>query len=327
MGEYLSQTGLGIQTQQGEMFTLRGYDPLQEIYHWSLIIFLLLDEMIMVSIAFVPAVDTVSFLSSQAWNIKFGIGVVLLFLLAGIASPPLMFLHYRREKRKREMLRQAALMGSNQPLAPLQPPAALAPLSLPIRLESQLSKSFVQGILIGTLLVILVLALDGVALLGISWQIPSFLGLFLYSFSGLVLAAVAGIARAIQTRVAGYYLHPSLQVDNEGMSARYGRETISIAWRDVRYFALVSSTTFSKKPGKRARSGTSEREAFEISDGENRICWLVASPFPSYNLLWFGETALSAQDYASLRQQLASLIVAKTGCSLLDFRLPKRKRK
>jgi hypothetical protein len=48
---------------------------------------------------------------------------------------------------------------------------------------------------------------------------------------------------------------------------------------------------------------------------------------PSYDLLWSGETALSAQDYAFLTQQLASLIVAKTGCPLLDLRLPMGKRK
>jgi hypothetical protein len=114
-----------------------------------------------------------------------------------------------------------------------------------------------------------------------------------------------------------------LRVDNEGMSAHYGRETISIAWKDVRYFALVSDTAFSKLPSFRA----SKREAFEISDGKNMICWLVAFPFPSHNLLWPGKTVLSAQDYASLTQQLASLIVAKTDCPLLDFRLPKHRHK
>jgi hypothetical protein len=53
----------------------------------------------------------------------------------------------------------------------------------------------------------------------------------------------------------------------------------------------------------------------------------VASPFPAYTLLWFGETALSAQGYAPLMQQLASLIAAKTERPLLDFRLQKRTRK
>lgn len=305
----------------------RGYDPLQEIYHWSLIIFLLLDEMIVVSMVLVPVWDNVSFLTSRIWNINFGVGLILLLLLVGIASPPLTFLRYQREKRRRNMLRQEALMRSSQPLAPIQPSTTLALLSLPIRLESQLNKSFVQRIIIGALLIILVLAMNLIILLGIPWQIPFFLVLIINPFSGLIIAAVTGTARSIQIRIAGYYLHPSLQVDDEGLSARYGRETISIAWRDVRYFALVSSTAFSKMPGKKAGSGTPEREAFEISDGENRICWLVASPFPSYDLLWFGETALSAQDYASLMQQLASLIVAKTDHPLLDLRLPRRKRK
>jgi hypothetical protein len=118
------------------------------------------------------------------------------------------------------------------------------------------------GIIIGGLLLIPLLTLDVMTLLGKSWQVPFFLEVVLYPFSTMILIAVGGIAHAIQQRVAGYYSHPSLQVDDEGISARYGRETISIAWRDVRYFALVSSTTFSRRPGKRIGSSTAEREAF-----------------------------------------------------------------
>lgn len=322
MEEYFDQSGRQLQTQKGDTFLPRGYDPLREIYHWNLIIFLLLGEMIVAGIALIPEINTISFLSSQVWNIKIGIGMILLFLLAVIARSPSIFLRYRREKQKRNLLRQGALIGNYQLLTPIQPPAVPATLSLSIHLESRLKKRFVRGTLIVALLVLLLLVLDLISLLDNSWQIPSFLGTFLSFFNELMLIAMIGIAYALQVHVAGHYLHPSLRVDNEGMSARYGRETISIAWKDVRYFALVNGTTFSKL----LSFSASEREAFEISDGENMICWLIASPFSSHNLLWPGETILSAQDYSSLTQQLASLIVAKTNCPLLDFRLPRHKK-
>lgn len=167
------------------------------------------------------------------------------------------------------------------------------------------------------------LVIDMLTLQGALWQFPFFLIEVIYLCSIFIPGAAAGIGRAIQMRVAGHYLHPSLQIDDGGISAYYGKEAIFIAWQDIRSFALVNSIAFSKVPGKK----TAQREAYEISDGTNRICWLAGSPMPSYDLRWFGEVVLSAQDYTSFTQLLAALIVTKTGHPLLDFRLPLRKRK
>lgn len=119
-------------------------------------------------------------------------------------------------------------------------------------------------------------------------------------------------------RVAGHYLHPSLQIDDAGIAVRYGKEMIFIDWQDIRSFALVNSLTFSKIPGKK----TAQREAYEISDGTNRICWLADSPMPSYDLLWVGEVVLSAQDYTSFTQLLAALIRDKDWSSPPRFSPP-----
>lgn len=321
MGEYLYQSSLKLQTQQGKASMLRGYDPLKEIYHWTLIIFLLIDEMVLVSLAYMP-VNSISTLTGDAWNIPFWSFLSIIMLLA-ILSPFISFMRFQREKRRRDALRQEVPLGNSRLLAPIQPFAARPTFSLPIRLESQLKKDFVRGVIIGVPFFLAFLALDYIALSGNPWELPSFLTVFVYPLCALIPALVSGLGRAILTRVAGHYLHPSLEIDDEGINACYGRETISIAWQDVRYFALVNGKVWSKVVGKR---GSPEREAFEISDGENMICWLATEPFSSYRLLWSSEATLSARDYTSLTQQLASLIVAKTDLPLLDFRLFKRKR-
>ncbi|HEY3993168.1 MAG TPA: hypothetical protein VGM01_09855 [Ktedonobacteraceae bacterium] len=70
-----------------------------------------------------------------------------------------------------------------------------------------------------------------------------------------------------------------------------------------------------------------EREDFEVSDGENIICWLKAKPFRHHRLFRFGEVALSDEDYTAFTQQLATLIVERTGLPLYDLRLARHKLK
>lgn len=324
MEKYHLQTEMKSEPQQKYAVLSRGYDPLQEIYHWSLIISLLLGETILVGISFMPQIDSVSFLTTLLiWHISFGMALPLFLVMFVITASCLTVLRYRREKHKRERLRQSALLGNSQPLAPLQPALPFAQIALPIRLESRLNKRFTRWISICVLVALPLLVIDILTLRGALWQVPFFLVEIIYLCSIVIPGAAAGIGRAIQMRVTGHYLHPSLHIDDMGISARYGKETIFIAWQNVRSFALVNSVAFSKVPGKK----TVQREAYEISDGTNRICWLVGSPMPSYDLLWFDEVVLSAQDYTAFTQLFAALIVTKAGCPLLDFRLPLRKRK
>jgi hypothetical protein len=85
----------------------------------------------------------------------------------------------------------------------------------------------------------------------------------------------------------------------------------------------VSSATFRGLPGSKTKS---PREAFEISDGENAICWLKTEPLSSHRLSRFGKIVLSDEDYAAFTQQLAALIIDKTGLPLYDLRLDKHKK-
>lgn len=78
MDEYLSHTEMERQVQQEPIVLPHDYDPLQEIYHWSLIVFLLLGETILVGISFAPQIDSVSFLTTLLiWHINFGMALLL----------------------------------------------------------------------------------------------------------------------------------------------------------------------------------------------------------------------------------------------------------
>ena len=65
--------------------------------------------------------------------------------------------------------------------------------------------------------------------------------------------------------------------------------------------------------------------AFEISDGENMICWQVTAPPRVYGLLQNGEVPFSPQGYDLFTRQLAVLIAERTGLPLYDFRPPEQK--
>ncbi|MBA2285371.1 MAG: hypothetical protein H0W02_07820 [Ktedonobacteraceae bacterium] len=52
----------------------------------------------------------------------------------------------------------------------------------------------------------------------------------------------------MRLRICGHYLLPSLTINDESITARYGRDTITIAWRDIRHFGLVNSATFRQLP-------------------------------------------------------------------------------
>ncbi|GCE07160.1 hypothetical protein KDAU_44890 [Dictyobacter aurantiacus] len=155
-----------------------------------------------------------------------------------------------------------------------------------------------------------------------------------------IIGLGVGMWMEMRLYIAGYYLLPSLTIDDESITARYGRGTITIAWSDIRYFALVDSTTFCRLPtsdnpptfrqlltsgGTLSHLPVPAHEAFEISDGENMICWLKAAPFRHHRLFRFGEVALSGRDYAAFTQQLAALLMEKTNLPVYDLRLATQK--
>lgn len=332
----------GAQVSGNKTRKLRGYDPLREIYQWNLVSLLCFSEVLCVGSASWPTFNSAFMLAEGTiWGIRPGT-LVPLFLLLGTIPFLFMYECYREERQARARLRRKSLMlhESDHASVQVQPSSALQPLPLPMQIESRRKRSFTIRVALAIFLLAVSLVANYTIILANHAE-----PLFLYAaVPSLLATTMIGLSAAIwiemRLRIAGCYLLPSLAIDGESITACYGRDTITIKWRDIRYFALVNSLTLRQLPTSNnpptlrqlLKSGrTSSKpsvpahEVFEISDGENVICWLKAAPFRNHRLCRFGEVVLSDQDYIAFTQQLAALIVERTGLPLYDLRFAKYK--
>lgn len=321
---------------------LRGYDPLKAIHQGNLILVLFSSELILIGFASLPTFDSAFFYASSAfWGIRSGM-IMPFLLLLGIIPLLLTYKHYRDEEQTRTEQRQAALIYAETGQMPeqkqLSPTVQQWP--LPMQVTSQQKRAFTWRIMVEIALLVASLIADS-AVIFTSPSQPR----FLYALPGLLGIMIIALSLVVwlemRLPIAAHYLHPSLTIDDKAITARYGHDTISIAWHDIHYFALVSSVTFhqlpttDKPPTFRqilkagitySHISTPDNEAFEISDGENIICWLKATPLRHHRLSRFGKIALSDEDYTAFTQQLAALIMARTGLPLYDLRLDRHKK-
>lgn len=302
---------------------LRGYDPLKECVQWNTLVGSLAGLLICMSFIASPTLMNGALPVGEGWTSLTLFLLAMVFIAAGAAPVLPLRIRARREEQQRNVLRQGALQGDDQPLASSQPGISAQALSLPICLESRLNRIILPWIGAWALFV-------GVLfLLGYLWSSGSqgaILGALVELFSlttPFIATLCLGAINLVQVSIAAHYFHPQLHIDGEGITARYGRDTVTIAWGDIRYFALINSKI--ANPGFKRK--TPAREVFEISDGENRICWLAHQSLSFYRLLFFGETRLSDQNYKTFTEQLATLLMARTDLPLLDFRLAEKKRK
>jgi hypothetical protein len=323
----LSHVVMGLQGHERETGIWRGYSSLKEIYHWSLIIYILAGEMVLVSTASSPLMNNLGFMDGESGSLSFALLFLLFYALLGIAYPLLPFIRYSREKRRRDVLRWEALRTENPSLAPIQPSSSQV-FFLPSCLESSAKRFVSLRVFIIALFIITLLVINNILILGGFWRVPFMVAIIPYATGTILPGIMIAVARIVQVHIVEYYLLPSLHIDDNGIAARYGRrDTISMHWQDIRSFALVNSKTFGNVSGQRTISGIVKREAFELGDGENTICWLAGVPPRSYRLRLSNEVALSAQDYVAFTSQLTSLIVARTGLPLSDLRLLAHNRK
>lgn len=322
MSENVWQSNTGPQASTQEEYMLRGYNPLKEFYHWQLIISMITGGLVTLTYILLPGVNNASFLYTQAWSLPVSLILLLCFFLVWVGLPLWSFLRYRHIRQKRDMLRMAAFRGQSLPLASFQPmpfqPTPFYQRVLPLRLESHLKK----GLVIWTGLESLLVGIDWLmnyADYNHLWTMPTFLSSY-SPLLGMALGyALIGISMAIQNRIRGFYLLPWLQVDDQGITASYGRDTIAMRWQDIRYFALANTILWRRASTKSAEKAK-KFDVFEISDGENMICWQVNAPPSAYCLRLFSEAVRSPQIYEVFTQQMASLIIERTGLPLCDFR-------
>lgn len=305
------------QTVPQEPVLLRGYDPLKECVQWNTLAGCLGGLLIVVSLLASPSFMNGTLPAGAVWTSLTIFLFAGLFLIAGAGPVLPIRIRAQREERLRNALRQSALQGEIHDLALPHVGSSARALGLPLRLESRLSRAFL--FLFGAwVLFVCVLFLFGY--LWIAGSLGAIAPDLTFAFSLLtpfMTMLGLGAINLVQISVAAHYFHPDLQIDEEGLTARYGRDTITIAWHDVRSFALLNSKLTYAGFKRKAPA----QEAFEISDGENRICWLAHQTLSSSRQLLCDETRLSDQDYEAFTTQLATLIVARTALPLLDFRL------
>lgn len=152
-----------------------------------------------------------------------------------------------------------------------------------------------------------------------SYLIPSDILVIIPSLLGLVFLFPIEFTLPI---TADFYLLPSLELDENGMCAHYGRDSVSIAWQHICFFALAeykrfgSIDNFSLKPQSRRKWV----QIYIICDGENTIAWYADPRGKMQN-----PSSLSIEEYARLlEKQLPALVERKTGLSLLDMRGSRR---
>lgn len=311
------------QESSQEPALLRGYDPVKECVQWNILAGFLAGTLLFMSFISSPSVMNGTWPAGEIQTSFSVLAIAALFLLACAAPVLPLWIRARREERQRNSWRRDALQRTDPRLVSPQPVAPEWPLNLPSHLEGRVHRALFTVIGAAGLIVI------SFFVSGYLWA-SGYPGEFLRTFVewfALIMAFIPllylGFVHLIQMYIAAHYFHPQLHIDNDGITARYGHDTITMAWSDIRYFALINSKLSSAGFNRKAPW----REAFEISDGENRVCWLAHQPLSSYRLFSLDDTDFGELGYAKFTQQLAVLIMERTRLPLLDFRQEETKQK
>lgn len=290
---------------------LRGYHPVKEIYRWERVIFALCFLSIGVLIL-EDSVEHTDVTSPGAGNIAFFLVFPLTFLCLW-----LLFLYpVKRRLLKLFRLQRTILhsQGGSMPVAPSD--SAPVEVSLPVSVSIRPSRSIWRMLSFSLLFLVgSVLFLQLPFLLSDPYLIPSEVFVVTPTFLGLFF--LAPLLEFTLPMTADFYLLPSLEVDENGMCARYGGDSISIAWQHTRFFALAEYKRFGSNDNSfKPRSRRKWVQIYLICDGENTIAWYADPRRKMQN-----PSSLSIEDYAKLlEKQLPALVGRKTGLSLLDMR-------
>ena len=264
---------------------LQGNDPFQEQYRWTRVFIYLM------ALALVLAL----FLSlnanySESYNtviIVFMFVYLALILFIFIGATALLQFQSKSFKQLRQR-RSLVLSGQSFPRAEQQPVAPTKPIELPQRVRKNLRR----GIPISAIILpILYCACQVVLLLPLLVPNPYILpDLVFESSSVFTMIAIFSLIYAALIpliSITAYYMLPALDIDDNGITAHYGQYHVSLAWQDIRYFAISNDKQIANP---RAAVKTF---VYEICDGKNIINWMPNTraavgyrvDHPNYNAL------------------------------------------
>ncbi|GCE45565.1 hypothetical protein EI42_03484 [Thermosporothrix hazakensis] len=295
----------------------RGYHPLREIYLWSALIYALFGGLLLAGVLLDAnyAYDYMTFRTLFSPALLFLAVFGLFWLLLGVAFPLYLLKRHSTEKRNLHVLRQKALKRDPQLLAAPLSDVSLSSLPQPFALKSALKPlSLIQTIGVCAVFGFL-LVLRGVGLLIGLQHLPAWLLSLPILFSVVLLVLTLTAASRVQKSVAERYIWPSLKVTRDMIVASYGSDTVSMRWKDVRYFAMVTILPFSNPQEWKTQYG------FELSDGENVIYWhATLDPRAAHRFTFAGKALQSPHQYEEVVQTLAAFIISRAGRPLYDLR-------
>lgn len=287
---------------------LRGNDPFQELYRWMRVLFFLM--MLALAIGLLATQEPTSY---DERHDAVSIGLSLALLGVDLIIPSIAYISILRSMgsfKQQHQQRQHALAGESLPQATAQPAVETAPIALPQRVHPHLRRGFLITPIVLLIIFSIGLILQQIPLfVSNPYQLPDGILELSGALGFLLLIIPVSLLGFFATFiVVGYYMLPSLDIDDTGIAARYGRHMVTLAWRDIRYFAMTNNRLI-------ARPKASTRPfVYEICDGEHIINWAP-------NMRAVIAYKVDNADYNTLAsKQLPALIMARTGLPLLDLR-------
>lgn len=277
---------------------LRGYDPVREEAHWTLICSGLTLGLATTAICFVaaqtpgdPEAMIRGFFSMPLYNV-----ISLLFLILALVFWIISFSGHSRRIARTSHLRQKALTGT----APLcTPPSQEAlPITLPYTIRMQIGPDFLKRCRS-------IAILWGISIISpflIYRNLPLTENLY-FTALRLILFLVTP-AWLISSLVTSRYAAPRLTIDENTITAHYLGESVTMRWEGVRCFMLLDQN----KPG--------SAWAFELSDGSNVIRWVDLSAKANNPYA----PRMHPSQYSALMQTLPHWICTRTGLPLYNLR-------
>lgn len=274
---------------------IRGYDPVREETHWTLICEGIALGLLTAAIWFEAAQSLFDpeTMIQQHTLVVIELVFILAFPTYQIISWITSFLSRRRITAWTLYFRQKALEDT----ASLCPPPSQDPLpiTLPYTLHVRIGKGFLKQHSFELIVNIVLLAILFSITLNLSFTEQ------LRSISVLFVPFLLPLTGIISKLVASRSSTPMLTLTDDSITARYLADRITMRWDDVRYFMRID-----------------QEQTFELSDDTNTIRWSDISARPNNPYV----PAMEPTQYAALMQTLPHWICTRTGLPLYDVTHP-----
>jgi hypothetical protein len=302
-------------------------DPLRQNVHmhiWLMVLYTFFIAFLMLTVA--------SQLLSLYFSAPFDLymvaihAILLLLLFLSLAFSWGWFWSMCMISRRRRQKRLRALQGDQDLLFSAQPSRDEHALGLPITIEVKMRMTIFFILIVG--LVVIYLSLSFIAFY---MQKLSFEDVRLLIFTNGCMLLISLLFVLLVARIAARYAHQQITVTEQGITTRFRRKTMSLAWNDARFFSLHGSTRsgmvgagVEPPPGKPAAGfnpaptipdQSKHPFLYELSSMKESVVWMQLRA----NSFWL-KPLIPFEHYQQQMNALAEMVAAKTDLPLYDLR-------